>query len=314
MSRGRYLEIMNFNYKTGWIIGMVLCSLWLHNNSLAAEPVSKEFRVGGYVVGCQAYTFHRFTAFEAIEKTAIAGGKAIEYYPGQALSPEDKNTKVDVNASDETIAKLKEHARKCGILAVNFGVVNVPNDEAGVRRVFEFAKKLGVRAITVEPSMEQMDLLEKLVKEYDIRLGIHNHPKRASEPDYKLWDPAYVLSLVKGRDARMGAAADNGHWTRSGIQPLEALKLLEGRIISCHLKDIVERGNPDSADVPLGQGVSDVKLFLQELRRQKFDGNISIEYERDWENTVFDIAQCIGYIRGFAEAESLSARMRGAVK
>jgi hypothetical protein len=53
------------------------------------------------------------------------------------------------------------------------------------------------------------------------------------------------------------------------------------------------------------QGVSEVKLFLQELRRQKFAGSICIEYERDWENTVSDIAQCIGYIRGFADAAGL---------
>lgn len=287
----------------GWVAG----SLFFHANASAAEPVGKEYRVGGCVLGCQAYTFHRFTAFEAIEKTAIAGGKAIEFYPGQTLSKENPETKVDPNASDETIAKLKAQLQRFGLIAVNFGVTDIPKDEAGARKVFEFARKLGARAITVEPSMEQMDLIEKLAQEYDLRVGIHNHPKRASEPDYKLWDPAYVLSMVKGRDSRLGAAADNGHWTRSGVPALAALKLLEGRIISCHLKDIKEAGNPDSADVPLGQGVSEVKLFLRELRRQHFDGNISIEYERDWENTVSDIAQCVGYIRGFADAEALGS-------
>src|SRR6187397_1333131 len=67
----------------------------------AAPPAGPEYRVGGFVLGCQAYTFHRFTAFEAIEKTAAAGGKAIEFYPGQSLSPNHKKTKVDFNASDE---------------------------------------------------------------------------------------------------------------------------------------------------------------------------------------------------------------------
>ena len=286
---------------------MAAGSILLQARVSAAEAVDREYRVGGYVLGCQAYTFHRFTAFEAIEKTAIAGGKAIEFYPGQALSKENPAAKVDPGASDETIAQLKAQLQRFGLIAVNYGVTDIPKGEAGARKVFEFAKKLGVRAITVEPSMEQMDLLEKLVKEYDLPLGIHNHPKRASEPDYKLWDPAYVLSMVKGRDARLGAAADNGHWTRSGVEALAALKLLEGRIVSCHLKDIKEAGNPDSVDVPLGEGVSEVKLFLRELRRQKFDGNISIEYERDWENTVSDIAQCVGYIRGFAAAEGLGS-------
>ena len=71
----------------------------------------------------------------------------------------------------------------------------------------------------------------------------------------------------------------------------------------CYLKDIIEAGNPDSSDVPLGLGVTNVKGILRELRRQKFDGNISIEYERDWENSVADIAQCVGYVRGFGDAE-----------
>jgi sugar phosphate isomerase/epimerase len=265
--------------------------------------VGPEYRVGGFVLGCQAYTFHRFTAFEAIEKTAAAGGKAIEFYPGQSLSPDDKKSRIDANATDETIEKLKAKAKQHGLLIVNFGVVGIPKDEAGARKVFEFAKKLGARAITIEPSPDQIDLIEKLIREYNIAAGIHCHPKRVNKPDYKLWDPNYVFSLVKDRDPRFGVCADVGHWTRSGVDAVAGLKIFEGRVISVHLKDIVQSGNPDAPDLPLGLGVTNVKGILRELRRQKFDGNISIEYERDWENTVPDIAQCVGYVRGFAEAE-----------
>src|SRR5205823_673303 len=122
----------------------------------AVPPVRPEYRVGGFVLGCQAYTFHRFTAFEAIEKTAAAGGKAIEFYPGQSLSPDDKKSKVDANATGETIEKLKAKAKQHGLRIVNFGVVGIPKDEAGAQKVFEFAKKLGVPAITIEPSADQI--------------------------------------------------------------------------------------------------------------------------------------------------------------
>ncbi len=274
----------------------------LHTNA-AQTTVGPEYRVGGFVLGCQAYMFHRFTAFEAIERTAAAGGRTIEFYPGQSLSPDDKQSKVDPNATDETIQKLKAKAKQHGLLIVNFGVVSIPRDEAGARQVFDFAKTLGVRAITVEPSADQIDLIEKLIKEYNIAAGIHCHPKRASHPEYKLWDPKYVFSLVKDRDPRFGVCADVGHWTRSGVDAVDGLKIFEGRVISVHLKDIIEAGNPDAGDVPLGLGVTNVKGILRELRRQKFDGNISIEYERDWENSVADIAQCVGYVRGFADAE-----------
>ena len=291
------------------LLALLKCSVFLTAGILlsradAAHPtISPEYRVGGFVLGCQAYTFHRFTAFEAIEKTAAAGGKAIEFYPGQSLSPDDKKTKVDFNASDETIEKLKAKAKQHGLLIVNFGVVGIPKDEAGARRVFDFAKKLGARAITIEPSADQIVLIEKLIKEYDIAAGIHCHPKRAEKPDYKLWDPNYVFSLVKDRDPRFGVCADIGHWTRSGVDAVAALKIFEGRVISVHLKDIKESGNPDAGDLPIGLGITNVRGVLRELRRQKFDGNVSIEYERDWENTVPDIAQCVGYVRGFVDAE-----------
>jgi sugar phosphate isomerase/epimerase len=289
---------------TLWKSAVVIAATLLAARTNAAPPpAGSDHRVGGFVLGCQAYTFHRFTAFEAMEKTAAAGGKAIEFYPGQALSPDDKKSKVDPTASDETIAKLKAKAKQHGLLIVSFGVVGIPKDEDGARKVFDFAKKLGVRAITIEPSPDQIDLIEKLIKEYNIAAGIHCHPRRVNKPDYKLWDPNYVLSLVKDRDPRFGVCADVGHWTRSSVDAVAGLKIFEGRVISVHLKDIIESGNPDAPDLPLGLGVTNVKGILRELRRQKFDGNISIEYERDWERTVEDIAQCVGYVRGFADAE-----------
>jgi len=290
--------------KCGGVIAA--CCLAAAEGALAEGDLPAECQIGGFPLGCQAYTFHRFTAFDAIERTAIAGGKIIEFYPGQVLSKDDPQIKLDQNVSDETIQKLKDKLKQEGVLAVSFGVVDIPNDEEGARAIFVFAKKLGLRAITAEPAIEQMDMLEKLVKEFDIKLGIHNHPKRASEPDYKVWDPNYVLKMVQGRDARMGATADIGHWTRSGIRPVDALKILRGRIISCHLKDIKESGNPDAGDLPLGEGVSGVRDVLLDLHRQKFQCYVFIEYERDWANTVSDIGQCVGYVRGFGDAQQFS--------
>src|SRR5258705_518967 len=184
---------------------------WFAAFAFSAPPtIGPEHRVGRFVLGCQAYMFHRFTAFEAIEKTAAAGGKTIEVYPGPALSPGDKTTKVVPSATDDTIEKLKTKAKQHGLLIVNFGVVSIPKDEAGARQVFAFAKKLGVRAITIEPSADQIDLIDRLIKEYNIGAGIHCHPKRASHPEYKLWDPNYVFSLVRNCDPRFGVCADVG--------------------------------------------------------------------------------------------------------
>jgi len=282
--------------------GAALAAVLLPTRDAAAQtagPIPAEYRIGGWALGCQAYTFNRFSVMEAIEKTAAAGGKVIEFFPGQRLSPDEPSARWDQNASDETIAKVKEKLAKHGLLAVNFGVVGLPNNEAESRKVFAFARKMGIRTITTEPSEDAMDLIERLVKEYDIRVAIHNHPRQPSNPNYKVWDPKYVRTLVEKRDRRIGACADTGHWVRSGVKPVEALRILRGRVLSSHLKDLHEF-SPRGHDVPFGTGVSDIKGILDELRAQRFDGNLSVEYEHNVENNVVEVAQCIGFVRGYA--------------
>jgi sugar phosphate isomerase/epimerase len=269
-------------------------------DAASLPPIPQEYRTGGFAIGCQAYTFNRFTAFEAIEKTAQAGGKVIEFFPGQKLSKEDPELKVEHSSPqvDQVVAKLQAKLAQHKIKAVNYGVVGIPNDEAGARQVFEFAKKMGLRAVTTE-STESIDLIEKLVKEYNIGCGYHNHPRQPNNPNYKVWDPNYIAELVKGRDPRIGSAADTGHWTRSGIKPVEALKILKGRVISSHLKDLNEFGKNDAHDVPYGTGVSDVKGCLDEFKAQGFEGNISIEYEYHWDNSVPEVKECIDFVRAY---------------
>ena len=269
--------------------------------SLHAEnPIPPDCKTGGFFVGCQAYTFNRFSVFEAIEKTAQAGGKVIEFYPGQKLSKDEPNVKWDHNASPETIQKVKDKLAACKVKAVNYGVVVIPKDEAEARKIFEFAKTLGLYAITTE-AVDALDTIEKLVKEYDIKVGFHDHPKRADNPNYRMWDPKYVMSVIKDRDARIGSCADTGHWVRSGLNPVECLRILKERIISSHLKDLNEMG-PGAHDVPYGAGVSDVPALLNELKAQGFAGNISIEYEYHWENSTPEVGQCIGFVRGYGAA------------
>jgi sugar phosphate isomerase/epimerase len=267
---------------------------------LAAPEIPNEYKVNGWAIGCQAYTFNRFTAFEAIEKTAAAGGKVIEFYPGQPLSKEEPNLRLDHNASDEVLAKVRAKLQQHGLKAVNYGVVGIPNIEAEARKVFAFAKKMGLRAVTTE-SAESINLIEKLVQEYDICVAFHNHPGSRDRPDYKVWHPLYIAGLVAGRDPRIGACADTGHWTRSGIRPLEALRVLRGRIISAHLKDLNEFGKRDAHDVPFGQGVSGIKECLDELKAQGFTGNLSIEYEHNWENSLPEVTQCVNFIRNYGK-------------
>ncbi len=270
--------------------------------SLRAEnKIPEECKAGGFFIGCQAYTFNHYSLFEAIEKTAQAGGKVIEFYPGQKLSKEEPDIKWDHNSPPEVVEKVKALLAKYKMTPVNYGVVGIPKGEEQARKIFEFAKTMGLRAVTTE-SVDAIDTIEKLLKEYDIMVGFHDHPKRPDAPSYRMWDPNYVLSVVKDRDPRIGSCADTGHWVRSNLKPVDCLRILKGRIISSHLKDLNKMG-PGAHDVPYGTGASDVAGILDELKAQGFEGNISIEYEYNWEHSVPEVAQCIGFVRGYGTAK-----------
>jgi sugar phosphate isomerase/epimerase len=295
---------MNRNLRR--LLALAAGAVFLTVSSALAVPIPEECQTGGFALGCQAWTFKNFTVFEAIDKTAAAGGKVIEFFKGQRLSPAQPNVEFGHDVTDDVIAQVQARLKEKGIRAVNYGVVEIPQDEAGARKIFEFAKKLGLYGITTE-SVGSIDTIEKLVKEYDIRVGFHDHPRRPDDPGYKMWDPNYILSVVKDRDPRIGSTADVGHWVRSGLVPVECLKILTGRIISVHMKDLNEK-SPQAHDVPWGTGVSDIPGILDELKRQKFVGNVSVEYEYDWDTNVIDAAQCIGFVRGYGVTHSDGAK------
>ena len=264
----------------------------------AGTPITDDLKLGGFAIGPQAYTFKNFSAFEAIEKAEQAGAKCIEFFPGQKLSKEQPDKKLHHSMSDEDFKALQDKLAKHHITAVNYGVVG-GKDLAEWTSIFAFAKKLGLYAITTE-DVKNIDIIEKLVKEYDIRVGYHEHAKRPLDREYKVWDPNFIVELTKDRDARIGAAADTGHWATTGLIPLDCLKILKDRIISVHLKDRPEIGK-HLPDAVYGTGVSDVPAMLAELKAQGFSGNVSIEYENKWDDNVGDVTANVAFVKAWGE-------------
>jgi sugar phosphate isomerase/epimerase len=245
-------------------------------------------------VTVQAWTFHRNTAVEAIAKVAACGARHIELYPGQRVSPE-WGAGVGPDMPPEAEKRLIEALAQNQVRPVAFGVTDIPNDESRARKLFAWAVKMGIRVINTE-STGSVELAERMAKEFDVNVGYHNHPK-SSDPNYKVWDPQYIYDLVKNRDRRLGACADTGHWVRSGIKPVDALKTLKGRVVSSHLKDL-SAFSREGFDVPYGFGVSDVNGILAQYARIKLVGPVSVEYERFEEGRIVEVAQCVGYLRG----------------
>ncbi len=149
---------------------------------------------------------------------------------------------------------------------------------------------MGLQNIVSEPKEEQIPLISKLCDEYKINVAIHNHPN----PSH-YWNPDILLSAIKGASPRIGACADVGHWIRSGLDPIECLKKLEGHVIEFHMKDLNEKGVRKAHDLPWGTGISNIPAIMQEMKRQNFKGVISIEYEYDWEHNVPEVKASAEY-------------------
>lgn len=255
----------------------------------------------GIEVGVAAYSFRHLTAFEAIEKTKACGGEVIEFFLWQKLSPAHSNVVLNADLPDEHIAALKAKLDACGVRAVNAYFNNAPfqdpaGAEAGARKLFAFAKKLGLRGLTGEPAAEHLDLVERLVKETGIQLCFHNHPRNPAKPEYRNWEPAFLLSLMEKRDPRMGFSVDTGHLSRSGVDPVETIRLFKDRVLSVHLKDVTE-AKPTSGDVPYGQGIGNIAGVIAELKKQGFRGHVAVEYEHTTDRLLDDVKHCIKFIR-----------------
>lgn len=253
-------------------------------------------RAGGMEAGVCAYSFRKVTAFEAIDKAKECGAEVIELFFWQKLSPEHPDVTVNQHLAEGHIAALKAKLDAVGIKAVNAYVADFGKTDEETRNLFAFAKKLGLRGLTGEPPVDRFDVVERMVKEYDVQLCFHNHAKNSDKPQYRNWDPDYLMGLMKGRDPRMGFSVDTGHIYRSGMDPVAYLQTVKGRINSVHLKDVKE-AKYGSPDLVYGQGVGNIPAVLDELKKQGFNGHVGVEFDTVSPQVEQDVKQCLDFIR-----------------
>jgi sugar phosphate isomerase/epimerase len=245
-------------------------------------------------LGLQSYTLRAFKVDRAIELAKELGFAQIEF------------TRVHANADTppDQIDEIKRLMAGAGLRISAQGVNQFTKNHAANRKVFELAKRLGNRNISADPSEDSFDSLEKLVNEYDVRIAIHNHgPGPASRYD-KIAD---VLKAIKGRDPRIGACADLGHYIRSAEDPVKAIRLLGDRLYGVHLKDFAEP-KKDAKGVILGRGQLDVIAVYKALMQVNFpaDGALSLEYEENKDNPIADVKACIVVAREAAVKAGVS--------
>jgi L-ribulose-5-phosphate 3-epimerase len=257
----------------------------------------------GWKIAAQTYTFNHFTLVQTLDKLKTLKLKYAEIYFGQPLGEGFGKEVMNDHLDAGTRSKILELAKSKGVKILACGVATCGTDREW-EDLFIFAKDMGIEVITSEPTIQQLDFVEKLTEKYKISIAIHNHPKPST-----YWNPDTLMAALKGRSLRMGSCADVGHWERMGIQPVKALRICEGRIISLHFKDVAAIDTTSEAarefngqhDVIWGKGVCQTDSMLRELHRQQFKGLFSMEYEYNWDNSVPDLAECIKYFNQEAE-------------
>lgn len=266
-------------------IAFICCILVL---SVQAQTKAEK---NGWRLTMQSYSFHKFPLTDALNKTQELGLKYIEIFPGHKLGGKWGNKVFDYNLDVQTQKEIKKLAASKGIRIIGCGVCVFEN-ESDWKKMFQFASSMELEFISCEPALKDWDLVEKLSKQYNIQISVHNHPQPST-----YWKPENLLNAISKRSKLLGSCADVGHWRRNGLNQIDCLKQLKGRIISLHFKDIAPKmkGDQEQHDVIWGTGILNVKEMLKELKKQNFKGVFSIEYEYNWDNSVPDIKQCIEY-------------------
>jgi sugar phosphate isomerase/epimerase len=200
---------------------------------------------------------------------------------------------MDFKMTEAQRTAVLQRAKQKGIKIVSFGVVSPPT-EAEWEPLFQFAQAMGLENITTEPNPRYIPMISSLADKYKINVAIHNHPNPS-----RYWNPDTVLNNIRGTSKRVGSCADIGLWVRSGLDPVESLKKLEGHVIQLHVKDLHQKSR-EAHDVPWGNGVSNIAGVMEELKRQGFKGVLSAEYEYNWNNSTPDVTASAKYFREVA--------------
>lgn len=238
----------------------------------------------------QTWTFHKYSFLESVNKADSLGVKYLEVYPGQKVGGNITGVfsyTLDNDARD----KVKQYLEYKGIKVVALGVVDkYYYTRENLEQFFSFCKYMGIPFMTAEPEPADLDLFNQLAGKYKIKVALHCHPK----PTSHYWNADSIVAAMKGRK-NIGAWPDIGHLARNGIDIQDALKKMDGKIWGLHLKDIRRFDNIAAEDTLLGKGVCDIPAVLNELKRQKFKGAISLEYEVNPDHNMSEMQENVLY-------------------
>src|SRR5205823_14593689 len=236
-------------------------------------------------LGVASYTFRNFNRTQMIgflKQLNVLALNAKDVKDHLPMEPQAEATAL----ADYAAAGTKLHAA---------GTIYFPKDEdADIRSKFEYCKRAGIGVIVAgDPTLETLPRIEKFVKEYDIRVAIHNHG-----PEDKLWpSPMDVLKAVKNMDPRIGCCIDVGHTLRAGTDVVQAIRAAGPRLLDIHMKDLTSAESKES-QVAVGEGVMPVRKMFEALIETKYKGFVDLEYEIHPDDPMPGVIASVAYMRG----------------
>ena len=262
--------------------GLGIAAVALPGIAQSKSSMSNKISSSAVRLGLASYTLRKMNLDDAL---AVCQKLDIKH-----ISLKDFHLKLD--STDEQIAEVVLKCKNAGVDLGSGGVIYMKS-EAEVDAAFEYARKAGMNMIIGVPQHDMLPYAEKKVKEYNIRLAIHNHGP--GDKVYPSCESAFVL--IKNMDARMGLCLDIGHTQRIQRDPSADLKDYFSRVFEIHMKDVTTSDKEGKA-IEIGRGVIDIPGFLKTVVKKKFSGIISFEYEKDDADPVPGLAESLGYVKG----------------
>jgi sugar phosphate isomerase/epimerase len=255
--------------------------------ALAADD-KKDDPYGGFLVGIQSYTFRKFNLEQALKRMKECGVSYGEFFNGGNQLPR--------SLSGDSLQAALNLCKEYGITPIAYGVEGFSKNHDANKKVFDWAKSIGVRSISADPTPDAFDSLDKLCDESKIAIAIHPHG-----PGSRWTDAEQIMKAVKDHHPLIGTCLDTGHLIRMAqvgkkLDIPEQVRIMGNRNFGLHLKD---HDNKRKTDVIYGQegGVLDVLAVLKALRDVKFKGSISIEYEAKEDEPTADVKACLAIIK-----------------
>lgn len=246
----------------------LLSAVCLHLALGTFTTIACAAEVVGPKLGIQTWTLRRMSFDQVVE---FADRNDIQYL--QLLKDH-----LDPNAPVKETRRKLEILKKHGLIPYTFGVASTSSNPKENRNLFEFAKLIGAKMIVVEPALADWDGLEKLVKEYDVRLAIHNHGRNS-----RYGDPKVVKEVLANRDRRIGVCLDVGWITAAGFDAAQVFRNYGNRVFDIHFKDkkLPTIAGNDAVDTLAGEGDANYAGLFAEIRKSGWSGVMAIETDSD---------------------------------